>query len=223
MSFMIAPARPEPWCIVMLFVLLSGACSNTSPAPADVENYLAARDFYYQGDLDQATDMLGRIRSRGQRFHPARMLEAKILFFRGNWIDARRILERLLRTRPNYPEAELWLIRTMQAEGELEGAESRLREALEYDPGNPRLLHLAGLLKLEKGDMDAALELLGRAKDFSSELANSFVESARLFHRFGFREKALEDLSKAQAMLPADSTMTKPLLDLERILQGGGR
>lgn len=202
-----------------LIACAASSCASGKPSREDLDTYLKARDLYFQGDIGAASAALARIQSRGQRFHQARLLEAKIQFFQNDWEGARSILEKLLAAHPAYPEAELWLIRTLQAAGDVERAEERVDAALEFDPANPRLLHAAGLLKLEAGEIDEALGLFKRAEEFSSDLSASYVESSRVLYRFGFPEAALEDLGKALSLLPEDSALTKPLLDLERSMK----
>jgi Flp pilus assembly protein TadD len=193
-------------------------CSPRKPSADDLDAYMKARDLYLRGAVDQAATLVSHIDSRTRSFHQARLLEGKILFFKGNMSEAERVFRGLLSSRPGYVEAQLWLLRSLQAENKVAEAETLLDCALELNPADPRLLHLAGMLRLGADDINGALSFLRRSEDYAAELAQSYVESARILFRFGLIDSALTDLATAQALLPADSDMRKPVEDLaERV------
>ena len=206
-------------CVLVLtaaaVVALVG-CAPAKPSRADVDAYVTARDLYLRGSVKQADSLVSRIDSRMHSFHQARLLEGKIRFFEGNMQDAQRIFQGLVDRFPGYTEAQLWLLRTLQALGKSADAERLLDAALELNPGDPRLLHLAGMVRLGADDINGALGFFRRSEEYATELAQSYVESARILYRFGLVDPALTDLSAAQALLPADSEMRKPVEDLVR-------
>ena len=197
-----------------LLVVALASCSPAAPPAADVDAYLRARDLYLRGSVNQAAAIVSRVDSRRGSFHQARLLEGKILFFQGNMDEAEKIFRELVRRLPGYAEAQLWLLRTLQARGKTGEAETLLHHALELDPGDPRLLHLAGMLKLGADDIDGALSFFRRSEEFGAELAQSYIESARILYRFGLVDTALAKLAVAQVLLPADSDMRKSVQDL---------
>ncbi len=193
--------------------ILAG-CAPVTPAQQDVDAYLKARDLYLRGAVDQAAAIVSHIDSRRGSFHQARLLEGKILFFRGKLDDAEKVFRSLVKNRAGYTEAQIWLVRTLQARGKNREAETLLDEARELNPGDPRLLHLAGMLKLGTDDINGALSFFRRSEEYGSELAQSYIESARILYRFSLVDAALGDLAVAQALLPADSDLRKPVQDL---------
>jgi Flp pilus assembly protein TadD len=200
---------------VLASVMIAG-CAPASPSRADLDDYMKARDLYLRGSIDQAAALVSHIDSRTRGFHQARLLEGKILFFKGDMQDSEHVFRELANHRPGYTEAQLWLIRSLQAQGKTKDAESLLNEVLELNPGDPRFLHQAGMLKLGGDDIRGALAFFRRSQEFAVEFSQSYIESARILYRFGLADPALADLATAKALLPADSGMRKPVADLDQ-------
>jgi len=189
-------------------------CTPTQPPAAEVDAYLKARDLYLRGSVDEAAAIVSRIGSRLGSFHQARLLEGKVLFFKGDMVQAETVFRSLVDRHAGYTEAQIWLVRTLQARGKTAEAEALLDHALELNPGDPRLLHLAGMGKLGTNDINGALAFFRRSEEYGNELAQSYIESARILYRFGLVDPALADLAVAQALLPADSNLRTPVQDL---------
>jgi tetratricopeptide (TPR) repeat protein len=208
--------------IMALFAaaVLAG-CAADKPGSADLDTYLKARDLYLRGSVDQAAGLVSHIESRTHGFHQARLLEGKILFFKGEMKDSEQVFRGLSKRLPGYTEAQLWLIRCLQAQGKTKDAESLLDAALELNPGDPRFLHQAGMLRLAGDDIRGALAFFRRSQEFAAEFSQSYIESARILYRFGLNDPALADLTTAQALLPLDSGMRKPVADLQQRVREG--
>jgi Flp pilus assembly protein TadD len=192
-----------------------GACSAGLPSPADLDTYVKARDVYLRGDVVQAAALVSRIDSRIHGFHQARLLEGKILFFNGGVKESEQVFRGLVRQKPGYTEAELWLLRSLQAQGRT-AEETRLLDGLlELNPADPRFLHQAGMARLAANDISGALAFFRRAQEYSVELSQSYIESARILYRFGLHEEALADLGRALALLPPGSALVRPVTDLQ--------
>lgn len=211
-------------CMMIVTALAVGAslagCSAQKPPPADIDQYMKARDLYLRGSVDEAASIVARIPSRTRGFHQARLLEGKILFFRGNMADAEKTFQDLSSRFQDYTEAQLWLLRALLAQGKKKEAESLLSGVLEKNPGDPRFLHQAGLLKLASDDISGALAFFRRSQEYATELSQSYVETARILYRFGRTDSALADLMAARSLLPPESSMRKPISDLERRIRG---
>jgi len=200
---------------VLASVALAG-CAPAKPSSADLDAYVKARDLYLRGSIDQAGSLVSHIDSRTRGFHQARLLEGKILFFKGDLQGSERLFRDLAKRLPGYTEAQLWLVRSLQAQGKSKDAESLLDAVLELNPGDPRFLHEAGMLKLGGDDIRGALAFFRRSQEFAAEFSQSYIESARILYRFGLTDPALVDLATAKALLPADSGMRRPVADLEQ-------
>jgi tetratricopeptide (TPR) repeat protein len=195
------------------------ACSSGTPSRTDLDAYIKARDLYLRGSVDQAAAIVSRIESRSRGFHQARLLEGKILYFEGDMKESERAFRQLAESRPGYTEAQLWLLRCLQAQGKSREAGSILDEALALNPGDPRLLQQAGMLRLAADDINGALGFFRRSQEYAVELSQSYIESARVLYRFGMHDKALADLAMALSLLPTESSMRKPVMDLQQRIQ----
>jgi len=191
-------------------------CGPDRPSNGDLDVYIKARDLYLRGAVDQAAQLVSHINGRTSGFHQARLLEGKILYFKGDMTGSEHIFRELTRRLSGYTEAQLWLLRSLQAQGRTREAEDLLDAILELNPGDPRFLHQAGMLRLAGDDIGGALAFFRRSQEYSVDLLQSYVESARILYRFGMTDPALADLATAKALLPPDSTMRRPLEDLER-------
>jgi tetratricopeptide (TPR) repeat protein len=191
-------------------------CTPGKPSKAELDAYMRARDLYLRGAVQQAAVVVSGIDSRTREFHQARLLEGKILFFEGKTQEAEHLFEELANRRPGYTEAQIWLLRALQGQGKTAQAEKLLDSVLEVNPGDPRFLHQAGLISLERNDIANALEFFRRSEDSAVDLAQSYIESARIHYRFGLLAPALQDLTRALAILPPESGMRKPVEELQR-------
>ena len=210
------------WIITALLAAAAlGGCAPAKPSSAELDAYVKARDLYLRGSVDQAAGLVSHIESRTRGFHQARLLEGKILFFKGDLEDSEQVFRALTRRLPGYTEAQLWLIRSLQAQGKTKEAECLLDAVLELNPGDPRFLHQAGMLRLGGDDIRGALAFFRRSQEFAVEFSQSYIESARILYRFGLTDPALADLVTAQALLPADSGMCKPVADLQQRVREG--
>jgi Flp pilus assembly protein TadD len=207
------------WCAMFLAAVMCATalagCAQRKPTVAEVDSYMKARDLYLRGSIDEAAAAVSGIESRMRGFHQARLLEGKILFFKGEMNAAEHIFRTLANLRPGYLEAQLWLLRALQAQGETPEAQRLIDSVLELNPGDPRFLHQAGMLMLALDDIKGALEFFRRSQEYTVELSQSYIESARILYRFGLLDPALVDLAAAFALTPPDSGMRKPLMDLE--------
>ena len=211
---------------VMFIAVLSAAiamsgCLPARPSSADLDTYVKSRDLYLRGSLDEAAALVSRIESRIKGFHQARLLEGKIFFFQGNMEASERVFQDLSKRFKGYPEAQLWLLRALLAQGKTEKAELLLSEVLEKNPGDPRFLHQAGLLRLAADDISGALAYFRRSQEYATEFSQSYIETARILYRFGLLDSALVDLATASSLLPPDSNMRKPVSDLEKRIREG--
>lgn len=208
--------------VALVSAALSG-CAPAKPSSADLDAYFKARDLYLRGAVDRAAPLVSQITSRTRGFHQARLLEGKILFFKGDMQGSERIFRELANQPPGYTEAQLWLLRSLQAQDKTKEAERLLNMILELNPGDPRFLHQAGMLRLAGDDIGGALAFFRRSQEYAVDLSQSYIESARILYRFGMTDPALGDLATAKALLPADSALRKPVEDLERRIREAQR
>ncbi len=86
--------------------------------------------------------------------------------------------------------------------GQLQQAEILYRQILQVEPDHPDALHLLGVLALQVGQPDAAIELIGKALGKlpdNPDFLNNYAEACRLARRFA---EAAAALQRALALRP---------------------
>lgn len=91
-----------------------------------------------------------------RHIHWARLGQAKTLYLRGRYDEARHMLEDLLGKNSRFLDAYDWLARTHEASGDLAAAQAVLANAVELSPHAVRRLRRLGEVALEAGDIDGA-------------------------------------------------------------------
>jgi tetratricopeptide (TPR) repeat protein len=91
-----------------------------------------------------------------RRVHWARLGQAKTLFLRERYDEAREMLEELLGHNARFLDAYDWLAKTHEARGDLPAAQAVLNDAVELSPHAVRRLRRLGEVALEAGDVEAA-------------------------------------------------------------------
>lgn len=91
-----------------------------------------------------------------RHIHWARLGQAKTLYLRGRYDEARGMLEDLLGKNRRFLDAYDWLARTHEANGDLAAAQAVLNNAVELSPHAVRRLRRLGEVALEAGDIEGA-------------------------------------------------------------------
>jgi tetratricopeptide (TPR) repeat protein len=115
-------------------------------------------------------------------------------------------------------EAGLYLARILREKGDYAGAGEITEKLLANDPQNIRVLRLSADIATEKGRFDEAAIFLDKAAEFSAESAMVLLDRARLRWIAGRKDEALDDLSRARAMLPWDTPIKRSITNLENLI-----
>ena len=200
----------------MLFV----SCLK-SPDTETVRAFVRASDSYSQGRFSETAEIL----RREKKFPPAVILRAKAEYFLGDLENAEKSFRRAIKLRPSSLEAGLYLARVLREKGDLAGAQTAAESLLADNPQDIRTLRFAAELAFDAGRFDETAILLDRAAEFSAESAMALLDRARLYWVSGKADKAaqlaaLNDLSRARAMLPWDTPLLRSISNLEEIIKG---
>ncbi len=202
-----------------LTILLS--CARHGMTDAETQTYAKAKACYLQGDYEKAIAAIDTGRFKVDSSHQAFLLKAKCEFFLLRPERAEQILRKLLRRYPRYPEAELYLARSLLAEERFDEAQAEIEGALRWNPDDPRLLALMGSLYEARREYQKAFEYYTRSGDFADCLAKAEISLAELYWRFGQASQALGRVRLAKAMISPESALARPLGELEsRMIQG---
>ena len=176
--------------------------------------YGRASAAYAQGRFEETSSML----EKEKNFPPALVLRSKALYFSGRGSEAEGLLRRVLRKNSGSGEAALFLARILREQNEEEEAQQLTEMMLRNNPQDIRALRLASDLASQRGDMEDAAALLDRAVEASAETALVFVDRAKLRWTAGNGGGALEDLRKAELLLPWNTSLNKGIGDLRTVI-----
>jgi len=196
-----------------LFILFLMSCVK-SPNAETIRLYVKASESYAQGRFFEVTEIL----HNQNNFPPALILRAKAEYFFGDLEKAEKSCRRAIKLRPSFSEANLYLARILREKSDLAGAEAVTEKLLSDNPQDIRALRLSAELASDYGKYDEAAVFLDRAAEFSAESAMALLDRARLRWVSGKPEGALEDLSRARAMLPWDTPLLRSISNLEKII-----
>jgi len=202
-------------CVVFCLAFFAASCAK-SPDKETIRLYVRASDAYAQKHFAEVIDLL----HKQNNFPPALILRAKAEYFFDKTDKAEKSCRRAIKLRPSSLEANLYLARILREKGDLKGAETLLESLLADNPQDIRALRLSAELASEKGKYDEAAIFLDRAAEFSAESAMVLLDRARLRWTAGKSEEALEDLSRAKAMLPWDTPLLRSISNLEKTIKG---
>jgi tetratricopeptide (TPR) repeat protein len=192
------------------------ASSAKSPDTETIRLYVRASDAYAQGRFAETAELL----HKQNNFPPALVLRAKAEYFSNNFDKAEKSCRRAIKLRPSLSEANLYLARILREKDDLKGAETVIESLLADNPQDIRALRLAAELASDTRKFDEAVIFLDRAAEFSAESALVLLDRARLRWTAGKSAEALEDLSRAKAMLPWDTPLLRSISNLEKTIKG---
>ena len=204
--------------LLIVILVLSASCSRNAykADPYTLRLYANAHDLYTRGQFSESAAILNSVKS----FPPALTLRGKAYYFCGDLDNAQRSLRQALRFRPANFEAKLYLARILRDNGEGAKAQEFVEHLLADNPHDVRLLRLAANLAMEQGDPGGASFLLDQAAELAADGAMVLLDRARLRWIAGRGSEALEDLSRARAMLPWDTPVARSINQLEtRIME----
>jgi tetratricopeptide (TPR) repeat protein len=193
-----------------------GQRGNTGTGDEILLRYVRAQKSYQEGNFPETVILLGGI----QKFVPALVLKGKAEYFSGDLAAAEISFRRARKRNPASAEAGLYLGRILRDRGDNAEARTLAESLLADDPLDVRALRFAADLAWEEGKADSALAYLDRAAEASAESALVFVDRARARWTAGKGEGALEDLGRAQAVLPWNSPLIRSIKNLESTIKG---
>jgi Flp pilus assembly protein TadD len=149
---------------------------------------------------------------------PALVLRSKALYFLGRGDEAEQVLRKVLRSSPGSGEAALFLARILREQRKETEARELAEMILRNNPQDIRALRFASDLAVERGDTEMAAALLDRAVEASAETALVFVDRAKFRWTNGNGGGALEDLRRAELLLPWNTSLGKGISDLRTVI-----
>jgi tetratricopeptide (TPR) repeat protein len=198
-------------CMLSAIVLTLGSCQKKVDAEI-IRLYANAHELYANEKFSDAAALLNGV----NKFPPALTLRAKAEYFIGDLDLAEKSCRKAIKYRPAAFEAKFYLAKILWEKGEDTNAKKAAEELMADNPYDVRLLRFAAIMALEKGDAAEASALLDRAAELSADSAVVLLDRARLRWISGNGPDALEDLSRARAMLPWDTPLARSINQLEK-------
>lgn len=181
--------------------------------------YAKALTAYESADFALCIQLSEALFKGNPSFYQAGLLKSKAQFFCMDYREAKITLNKLLRRKGNYYEAEIWLIRCLIQQNNLEAAEARCADLHSRAPEDPRLLNImAGLSELKK-NYRSAIEYRRRAILFEEETAINRIELAKIYFSLHNIDLAQENIQKASLFLEENSPLKSALLQLQDRLE----
>ncbi len=199
---------------ICAFVSVFSSCSKT-PDQKIILRYFHASELYALGRFAETIEVL----NGEKKFPPSLLLRAKAEFFSGDVDKAEKTCRRLLKKQPSFYEGKLYLARILREKGDSDAAVKVTESLLADYPQDIRALRFAAELAGESRKYDEAVIFLNKAAELSAESALVFLDRARLRWVAGKGQEALEDLSRAKAMLPWDTPLLRVINNLERTIK----
>jgi tetratricopeptide (TPR) repeat protein len=199
--------------MIFLVVLLFNSCKE-DPDEETLLLYSRSAAAYAQGRFEESASILEGVRN----FSPALLLRSKGLYFSGRGTEAEQLLRRTLHRNPESGEASLFLARVLREQGREDEAQTLAEAMLRNDPQDIRALRLAADLAGQRGDTENAAALLDRAAEAAAEAALVFIDRAKLRWTAGNGRGALEDLRRAEILLPWNTALGRGIGDLRRLI-----
>jgi tetratricopeptide (TPR) repeat protein len=195
-------------------VFTFSSCSKT-PDQKTILRYFHASNTYAQGKFAETIEIL----NGEKKFPPSLLLRVKAEFFSGELEKAEKTCRRLLKKQPSFYEGKLYLARILREKGDSDMAEKVTESLLADYPQDIRALRFAAELAGESKKYDEAVIFLDKAAELSAESALVFLDRARLRWVAGKGQEALDDLSRAKAMLPWDTPLLRVINNLEKTIK----
>jgi tetratricopeptide (TPR) repeat protein len=194
-------------------LLFAAACIVSCVKANDEEAWLLygkAAAAYSHGRFEESAELLEKQGS----FLPSKTLRAKSLYFCNRVEEAERLLRGILRRNRGSAEAALFLARILREQGKDDEARKITETLLRDNPQDIRALRLASDLAGKRGDAENAEAFLDRAAEASAETALVFVDRAKLRWNAGNGTGALEDLKRAELLLPWHTSLGRGIKSL---------
>ena len=200
------------WIILLCVNFFAVVSCKEKAGEDDIRLYVNALELYGDGHFSLAAELLAGVK----KFSPSLILRAKSEYFSGNLDRAEKSCKQAVKYQPASFEAKLYLARVLRDKGESEEAKQLAENMMIDNPNDIRLLRFAATLAMERDDAVEAAMLLDRAVELSADSAMVLLDRARLRWIAGRGGEALEDLSRAGAMLPRNSPVLRSINQLEK-------
>lgn len=176
------------------------SCINEIDAGFLEEKYSEALQAYSRKDFNLVLDLCNQITYYTQNNFEAELLKAKSFFFLGKNEECLKTIKKLQRKFPNFTEATIWYIRILILLQENDTAKQILDKQIRLNRSDWRIYYLYSLLAEQTENYELQLEMLRQSQILLNDGAKVYREFARIMDSIGMKNRAIENLSKAQIL-----------------------
>lgn len=191
------PKKKDWVAALLLFCALFAGCADKEAAGT---LYIKALEKYEQKDLKSAGAFINQCLERDKKNERAKFLKAKIHFFQGQYRASAEILLDLKKNNSDNKDIQLYLIKSLILDGQVEQARGQIQTAQKNDMGDWRLYRLASIVAAKQNDTAARLEALDAARRSLEGSAQVYYELAAIWESLGIQGKAAELKEKSLAL-----------------------
>ena len=192
--------RPKKKLWVAALLLTCALFAGCADKEAAGTLYIRALERYEQKDLKSAGAFINQCLECDKKNERAKFLKAKILFFQGQCDKASEILLDLKKNNSDNKDIQLYLIKSLILDGQLEQARAQIQGALKNDAGDWRLHRLSSIVAAKEDDTAARLQALNQASRALEGSAQVYFELASVWESLGIQGKAAELREKSLAL-----------------------
>lgn len=197
------------FCCIFLF-----SCSKKEEAEAD---YVRAVEAYSKLDFDIALECIDTAKRKDSSLYQADFLKAKILYFKDSLNESNLLLKKIIKKYPEYTDARIWYIRVLIAQEKYDEAEDFLIRELSFNSGDCRVFYQYGNLCDKMNRLDERLSMYRKAEALLSDNSKIYLELADIWLILGMRERALDELDKAEIVMEDSETIK----ELKKYIRNG--
>jgi serine/threonine protein kinase/tetratricopeptide (TPR) repeat protein len=163
-----------------------------------------SRTYRIEGDLRKSEELWPKIEQLQSRLPRKDQLDfqANEAARAGDQAGSRQILESLLKEFPRYDVARSSLARSLVSTGEVDRANSLLKDGLQLDPRNDEFLNLLGYGYAASGNLAAALQANDQYMAVRPNDPNPWDTRGDILYGFNHDDEAVEAYRKAIALKP---------------------
>ncbi|MBR5866637.1 MAG: hypothetical protein IKZ04_01885 [Spirochaetaceae bacterium] len=187
------------FCLIFICSIIY-SCKSEIKTSALEEKYSKALQAYSRKDFNLVLDLCNQITYYTQRNFEAELLKAKAYFFTGENQKALDLINRLEKKYPSFQDAILWHIRILILSGKNDEAKKILDSQIRLNGSDWRIYYLYSLLAEKTENYELQLEMLHRSEILINDGSKVYSELARIWDSIGVKNRALENLVKAEIL-----------------------
>lgn len=204
-----------PIVLILIMCFFPLSCGNSHMGKGF---FISAQNSYASKDFNAALDCLDSAERNNYDRLQINFLRGKIYFMENNFSQAETYFRKCLKKCPEFTDAGIFLIRSLILQKKFTAAEAELKDYLIFNGSDYRFHYLAALNASGLNNFKNRLGFLYSAEVYARDSWKVFFENAKIRLALDDKEKALENLMCAKAVLPINSRYITDINEMENQL-----